>query len=620
MRAEKGDVWMVGLAVLAFGWLAAGGFTAGQSDDLKKCRAGDAAACQRLGFSPEVAKQVARYYQKPDQKIWKTQDQELLWALVKTGWSRECGNAIERITETRYLVDLAASDLPGDFEDKAAKRLQDPQDLAQVAIRLADGYQSVYMAEYVVGQIADQQLLTRLATTAASHNVRSMAVEKLEDQQVLMQIATTDKNSWVRIAATKRVQDEAFLARIALTEENKDLRMAAVQGIHDQAVLAQIMTEEKLGEIRTAAAKNITDERLLANLLLAGKVGSSAMAAVKDPALLQEIARNAEEQYTRSAAVKRIDDQPCLQSIVLNDPEDWVRSCALERITDTAFIIRVLTSWDSVHGCQTVMDRLNDPAGLKKLSVEAIDPMVRREAVLRVTDRDFLRELAPKDPQVKSGVKKRLEYLDLIDALTVSKELPAEAPNITREGERVFELIQDEGCEGHLVREMVHVERQGYRANGRMGVSLRGKIETFYPSTHFMRAVLDSTGSAIAGPTRESMSAYPVRLIVGGKRQTAIAVLEDNDHFYYQLIIVYRLPGFAGLQVEPGGCIPMGGVVERYELRFLQGPVFRFISDETGEGVEEQFTKGEGYQILQKAKAVLGPDGRWKWESLQDNP
>jgi hypothetical protein len=607
-------------------------FGIGQNSDLEKCRKGDAAACERLGFSKEVAKQLAKYLKKGDSQIWQTQNQELLWAIGKTSeYGSDRRKALERLTDQVYLLELILlSDSGSPTEEQALAKISDPDMLARVvrssphetlrsnALEMLDDPRcltelalewrenerrtNTWLIDKIVGKLNDPLSIARLATTAVPDHTRCLAVRKLEDQSILLQVAAGDTSKWVRIAAVERVTDQPFLARLALSDPEPDIRKAAVARVTDQAVLKTILDKETDREIRQAAARNMTDERLLADLILAEKLEYTAVSSITSQELLREIALKSKREYARSSAVGRIDDQSFLQQVVLNDPDEFVRCEALNRITDKQFLMQVLKTRTPCNPVsKIVLDRLNDQALLGELSTAAADVSVRRAAVERLTDRQKLAALAEGGTDVKRSAQQRLEHFDLLAELQ-SLEIRIHSPQLA--AQEPF---------NRFVREMEEVQPGTFRSSGQLGYRLKDETVMFTPH-RYTAAVFKRTGTSIRGPSEPDIrEAYLARVIVGGSKHTAIAAFTENAHYYFLVMVECYFLRSNRTERSFDGCPFPDTVPVSCEPVYLEQDVFRLISEDTGEGVEEAYSSN-GYVARQKGKAFQDSGGNWTWK------
>jgi hypothetical protein len=95
--------------------------------------------------------------------------------------------------------------------------------------------------------------------------VRLEAVRSLADQPILSEIASTDPSMRVALAAVVRITDQASLAKIAtLAIRWSSVRIEALKRVADQALLVKVASNdwETSQEVRIAAATCLTDARL----------------------------------------------------------------------------------------------------------------------------------------------------------------------------------------------------------------------------------------------------------------------------------------------------------------------------------------------------------------------
>jgi hypothetical protein len=110
--------------------------------------------------------------------------------------------------------------------------------------------------------LIDQEVISKIATTARSESVREMAVRKIADRAFIKQLALESPYEDVRTAAVTRITDQELLAKIAMEDQAKAPRRQAVKELTLQAVLAKVVFEEPVEDIRKLAIEKVTDPYL----------------------------------------------------------------------------------------------------------------------------------------------------------------------------------------------------------------------------------------------------------------------------------------------------------------------------------------------------------------------
>ncbi len=111
------------------------------------------------------------------------------------------------------------------------------------------------------------------------------------------------------------------------------VRLEAVRRLSDQAVLAEVATTDPAREVRLAAVAQLSDPERLASIALgATDENVDALARLTTEAQIVRVARTAVSTEVRCRAVARIDDRQILQRISGEDTEPIVRKQARVRL------------------------------------------------------------------------------------------------------------------------------------------------------------------------------------------------------------------------------------------------------------------------------------------------
>ena len=188
-----------------------------------------------------------------------------------------------------------------------------------------------------VQQLTDQTLLSKIALTHQSSDVRGEAIEKLTDQVLLTKIAlNSDEEAGNRVAAIEKIKSQAVLTRIVRTDHDQEVRQAAVERITDQAILIK----------------------------MAGK---------------------SEESSTRILAISQIKDQSLLQQWAHSDPQAAIRQIAIEQITDDSFLLNRMSQEPSSAVRTSIISMLHEKQSIRTLALTAYYLSDRDYAFKRLT-------------------------------------------------------------------------------------------------------------------------------------------------------------------------------------------------------------------------------------------
>lgn len=178
------------------------------------------------------------------------------------GWEVESDESFESALaalktnkDMRGYFIKASQKILADYVEKNVSGRWGNSNIIKGAIQLIDDqtFLSEYLAshgssedEKLLNRIEDQQLISRIATSAKSEDIKIAAISNLTDQVVIERIAKDNVSSpKVRKAAITKLENQLVLADIAKTDGYRDVRIAAVNMISDQAMLIEIAQMEK---------------------------------------------------------------------------------------------------------------------------------------------------------------------------------------------------------------------------------------------------------------------------------------------------------------------------------------------------------------------------------------
>ncbi len=192
----------------------------------------------------------------------------------------------------------------------------------------------------------------------------------------------------IRLAAVREMTAEKMdtLERIALTDPDAEVRTEAIQRIEDTARLERI-----------AAA--VSDEAV-------GKAAEDRLNRLRHDRLI-----DADDRRERFALLEKLTDEERLAAIAADVDDPDIRMAALARVTRPALLCKVAERHCGPAVGREVVIRLDDPELLKRLTRNASNKKVRKqaEAKLGVLDRRD-------DPEAASGgaLKNACEQLEAL--------------------------------------------------------------------------------------------------------------------------------------------------------------------------------------------------------------
>lgn len=164
----------------------------------------------------------------------------------------------------------------------------------------------------------------------------------------------------------------SLFSRPAWENADASKRAHAVASLQDAALaekLPEIARHDADAKVRLAAVRRIDDLSLLgdrARLDLAPEVRDAAGLRLRQRLLDASVAVDA-----RIRIVRVIDNEPLLELIATEAPEVDLRACALERIRRVTFLADRCTRESDAKLRLTLLDRIEDPAHLERISERA---------------------------------------------------------------------------------------------------------------------------------------------------------------------------------------------------------------------------------------------------------
>lgn len=338
--------------------------------------------------------------------------------------------ALEKITEPKFLADLALQTSECGIGLHAVKKLDDQALLAELAIN-AKKIEIECVRREAIYKMTDQKLLAKIAMSDSDQASRAIDQIKhspmgITDPNSLIEVSLHCRNEDIRRAAIALVTDQKVLAEIALKDLAKGARVAALENLKDQKVLAEIALNDPEENTRRAALYNLTDQIALRKYLhKEGNVSNRcrALDQVEDEAILKEFALSDPSRWVRADAVERLRDQAFLKEVLKKDTEDMVRVAAFKGINDVAFLVEIAKTDTEGSMGHMALDVISDQALLVDVARNAKRSSIRLSALRRITDGMTQAQIVStdSDPLVREEVSKwPLRVVGAIDTTGLS--------------------------------------------------------------------------------------------------------------------------------------------------------------------------------------------------------
>ncbi len=345
--------------------------------------------------------------------------------------------AIEQLKDPHVLKKVIEQDRSSVCRSAAMKRLDDHEVLTELAMNHSD----YDIRKSAVQQLTDQDVLAKVAQNDEHSSVRQAAVLRLYRQDDLKRIILNDQDSIVRSTAVTQIKDERMIEQLALTDSDPRVRYWAVRRVFNPDILKEIVSHDTSKDVRTTAErmmkvlsyKSMENQEQLAEIVLQNHyvvAKEEALKLVDDTQLLKKIvkefAHSQKFKDIRISAMAKIDDPSVLTELVtgafhllrdhslaeqqevldkIDQPEllaklgrtkninEQIRETVLLKIDDQNVFASILLKTKFIE----ILDRINEPAALKRVILHHPDATIRMQAALKCEDADTLVEAGLKD-------------------------------------------------------------------------------------------------------------------------------------------------------------------------------------------------------------------------------
>ena len=326
-------------------------------------------------------------------------------------------NAIKRLTNQTFLVEIAMNAKDDDIQKMAIKKITDQNALIEIAQskNLNDSFGHV-RAE-AVKKITDQNALIEIAQSKnlndSSGHIRAEAVKKITDQNTLIEIAMNANDDSIQKMAIQKINDQNALIKIAQAKESfgnpkysDQVHIAAISKITDTNVLKQIARTTKDLEIRTFTLECIKDEKELFDVVKDikdewfFKFRALPLLQEKNQALASKAKLFHQAQYgnykEKEEAIKQLSDETeFLVKIAKDRDQDHIaRSAAIKQLNDDALLAEILKEITWTDLVNVALQKVESQETIKKIIFDSkYENTVRTTAMNYLTDKTDLHPL-----------------------------------------------------------------------------------------------------------------------------------------------------------------------------------------------------------------------------------
>lgn len=194
------------------------------------------------------------------------------------------------------------------------------------------------------------------------------------------------------------------------------IRAQALEHINDQEVLKEMFRNEPPNGIQAQIIEKINDQDFLVSLVNEnGPYSANAARRIKNQKYFSALIQHANPEV-RLIAVKKTEkkEQALLKKIVLSDDNHDIRMLALDKIEDREFLMGLIETAPKkmlkklhrrIEECDIqAIKKMTDQESLKRIfSINSSKP-VRKAALQKITDQDFLLDIIKTEPEFAETV------------------------------------------------------------------------------------------------------------------------------------------------------------------------------------------------------------------------
>jgi tetratricopeptide (TPR) repeat protein len=271
------------------------------------------------------------------------------------------------------------------------------------------------------------------------HTLMTCAIGDLDDQELISKLASFEslkvdfRESLISKSNDTALQEKLIKQGMFDNHGAGQLAVSALRSINSPEVKAEVFgNKDATPLVREAAGYGVTNQKVLERVASdkSDCPGTRGMAAkrLSNQKLLRKLAEGCEELRVREGAVWAITDQTFLQSVVLENEEEDMRASALHNIESSDFALRIFeTDESSTVKAQAIrrvqdqrkvqevaldesqgyavhyaaIDSLSDLEIQKEFYIKSPDEVLTVEVLKKITDQDFLANVAYNGPRPK---------------------------------------------------------------------------------------------------------------------------------------------------------------------------------------------------------------------------
>jgi len=332
--------------------------------------------------------------------VTKIADQSVLAeiALKDPDWAvRE--EATSRLINQDVLYTIAERDTSKAVRMRAVRTLLDPVYLKRLA--LWSSYGDVRKQALLL--ITDDGMILDVVRNSSHEAIRKLGISLLKDQAFVRELVN-GKDRQLHELAVPFLRDQNLLKKVAEdVKEEEETRIKAVSALNDQDTLQRLALHGNSPGLRIAAVSRMQNVKVLEKLALKDRNPGIRIASLRflsDQPIMARVYKNDSDAGVRAEAVRRMTDQPLLEKIAATEPTEEIRVCAVERLARQSALMKIFLTDKAGpvrYAALRKLKRVEEEVLVKSATGDPY-PMVRREAVSRLSDQKLLLSILQKDP------------------------------------------------------------------------------------------------------------------------------------------------------------------------------------------------------------------------------
>ena len=410
----------------------------------------------------------AKFWWVGYQAVHRINDKDILADFARNDPDEEIRrDAVKRISDEDVLLEIFSNDSDREVRRNALDNINDADTLKRLVLdnygyfsvnsyssfkRNYDNliYESIGTGVYddILDKLSDESVFIDLVHEKLFSDFRILLVRRLVSSDVLRDLALNDSDYRVRMEAVKNPNlcDKNAFVRILRLDINDGVRFEALRRIDDEDIpedlvndlnpLIRLYAYERLGndfkedendvsfeDIDLTSIKTIEDENVLCTIVKNSPLAAMrkyAFDKISDEHILADLACFNGEFMNR--ALNRITDNALLLDIALYSTDLPMKRNAVKKIDDEEFLLKAVQNNPYNDISEYIVDTIRDESLLEIIASNNSNPFNRKAAVNKIKSQDILTRLGEIESEevVCTAIIRKTQDKDLLEYMGLS--------------------------------------------------------------------------------------------------------------------------------------------------------------------------------------------------------